>query len=340
MTAVAGLVLLFGVLLLAGAGTTAYRYAALRAEHPPQGKMVDVGGYRMRVQCEGPKGPVTLVWLPGSYSQALWLEHLHAAMKGEVRSCMIDRPGLGWADAGPFPRSVDIILSEIRAGLKGAGEHPPYVFAGHSMGGLYAANYAQRYPQDVKALVLLDPTPPDWFVEEAAVYGCDTEEGGAFNLYGSMFGLGAVHAINPLYSPFMNPIKRPIAKDWPLLVDWESRPVSLLSNASAMHYVCTHPFALVRTAGALGDIPVTMVVQTPDADWRKNAPPGLAPSEQANWTRAREAWRTAYVSYTSNGRLITAPAGATHQFPMTRPDFTLGVVRDALRRIEAPQSPR
>jgi pimeloyl-ACP methyl ester carboxylesterase len=38
----------------------------------------------------------------------------------------------------------------------------PYVLVGHSLGGLYARHYAQRYPGEVSGLVLLDPAHEDY----------------------------------------------------------------------------------------------------------------------------------------------------------------------------------
>src|SRR5262249_3915388 len=38
----------------------------------------------------------------------------------------------------------------------------PYLLVGHSLGGLYARHYAQRFPDEVAALLLLDPAHEDY----------------------------------------------------------------------------------------------------------------------------------------------------------------------------------
>ncbi len=43
-----------------------------------------------------------------------------------------------------------------------AGVPAPYLLVGHSLGGLYVQRYAQRFPDEVAALLFLDPAHEDW----------------------------------------------------------------------------------------------------------------------------------------------------------------------------------
>jgi hypothetical protein len=141
-----GLSALLGVLALLlaiGAGVDQLHLAAVLRANPPKGVMADLGGFRVRVLCEGPRTPSTLVWMPGGYAQALWLDPLHQKMKGEIRSCEVDRPGLGYSDLGPLPITTDHILATTHDALAKAGERGPFVIVGHSMGGMFAVNYVQ-----------------------------------------------------------------------------------------------------------------------------------------------------------------------------------------------------
>lgn len=72
-----------------------------------------------------------------------------------------DRPGYGDSDSVTGPRDPCSIASEERRLLLAAGLHPPYILVGHSLGGLYQYAYAKLYPEEVAALLLLDPTHPD-----------------------------------------------------------------------------------------------------------------------------------------------------------------------------------
>ncbi len=154
------------VVVLGGLGIGAVYHlvhlAGIRAALPPPGHLVDVGGYRIHVLAEGPRnGAATVVWMPGAHEAGYALYHLHAGLRGEARSVLIDRPGSGWSDPGPFPRTTARETEEIVRALAAAGERGPFVLVGHSFGGLLVANIARRYPQRVAAVVLLDATPPD-----------------------------------------------------------------------------------------------------------------------------------------------------------------------------------
>ena len=331
---VTGLVL--GILLLIGAGVSAARMASARADYRAPGKLVDVGGYRLHVLCEGPRTARTIVWLGGSYGQALWVQPSHKAMATTDRSCIVDRGGLGWSDTGPFPRTVDRIVAETRAALIGAGEKAPFVLIGHSFGGLYAANYASRFPRDVAGLVLLDPTAPGWIGLEGAG-GCPPGDGAPLTMIGTMFGLAYVDALNPLRSRAPNPTRDRLGALWEPLVAWELRPAARWSARSAMMEVCRNFYAIVRTPGALGDLPMLLIPQTPDpVQNAQYAPPGLTPAERQNYDRFMAYVPTEMAAMSSRSKVVFAPPGATHLFLDTQPAWTMAQVRGFLRSLDAP----
>ena len=70
------------------------------------------------------------------------------------------RPGYGNSEAAAVPRDGRTIVEELRAVLRFKGLRPPYVLVGHSLGGLYLQLFARSYPEEVKALVLVDALYP------------------------------------------------------------------------------------------------------------------------------------------------------------------------------------
>ena len=72
-----------------------------------------------------------------------------------------DRPGRGQHPFTGAPRDPCTIAAEQRALLQRAGLPPPYILVGHSLGGLYQFAYLRLYPDEVAAVVLIDPTHPD-----------------------------------------------------------------------------------------------------------------------------------------------------------------------------------
>jgi pimeloyl-ACP methyl ester carboxylesterase len=155
-------VLGIALVLSVGAVYHLFYVAQVRSAHPPPGRMIEVGGFRMHVLAEGDAhGRPPVVWMPGAHSGSYALHHLHAAWRKEGRSILIDRPGAGWSDAGPMPRTTPREVEEVVLALANAGETGPFIFAGHSFGGLLVANIARRYPDLTAAVVLIDATPPD-----------------------------------------------------------------------------------------------------------------------------------------------------------------------------------
>ncbi len=74
-----------------------------------------------------------------------------------------DRAGLGWSDPGPLPRDGRRIVAELHRALANAGLRGPYVFVGHSYGGLLARIFTDAYPDEVAGLVLAEPSSPALF---------------------------------------------------------------------------------------------------------------------------------------------------------------------------------
>jgi len=77
-------------------------------------------------------------------------------------SIIYDRAGTGWSEDADLPRSVDEVTDELHDLLGLVGGPPPHILVGHSLGAAYVHRYAQRFPTEVAALVLVEPAHPDW----------------------------------------------------------------------------------------------------------------------------------------------------------------------------------
>lgn len=72
-----------------------------------------------------------------------------------------DRPGYGRNESVDTPRDPCSVATELHTLLHAARLPPPYLLVGHSLGGLYQHAFARLYPDEVAAVLLLDPTHPD-----------------------------------------------------------------------------------------------------------------------------------------------------------------------------------
>jgi pimeloyl-ACP methyl ester carboxylesterase len=92
---------------------------------------------------------------------------LQDRLADETLVLVYDRAGYGASEPGPLPRDSGREMDELKALLEAASLPGPYVLVGHSLGGLNVQVFAARYPEDVAALVLLDPPPLGWLRGES-----------------------------------------------------------------------------------------------------------------------------------------------------------------------------
>ena len=132
----------------------------------PPGVLVDVGGKRMHVYTEG-SGERTLVFLSGGGTCAPMLDFksLYTLLSGDHRIAVVEKFGYGFSDISNRPRDIDSILEDTRSALLGAGVEGPYILCPHSMSGLEALRWAQKYPEEVSAVVGLDMAVPEAYEE-------------------------------------------------------------------------------------------------------------------------------------------------------------------------------
>ncbi len=120
-----------------------------------------MNGHRLHVYGEG-AGQPTLVFLSGSGTTAPTYDFrgLYRRLSGDYRTVVVERAGYGWSDHSNASRDITTVLAETRTALRASGHYPPYVLFPHSMSGLEALHWANRYPEEVVAIVGLDPSVP------------------------------------------------------------------------------------------------------------------------------------------------------------------------------------
>jgi pimeloyl-ACP methyl ester carboxylesterase len=125
------------------------------------GRMIDVGGHRLYIECTGSGGPAVILQAGLGASSSSWAG-IAPAVAATTTVCTYDRAGHGRSqEAGP--QDGIALASDLHTLLERAGVPGPYVLAAHSSGGPYIRVYAARYPDQVAGMVLLDSQPDDAF---------------------------------------------------------------------------------------------------------------------------------------------------------------------------------
>ena len=130
---------------------------------PPPGQLVDVGGWRLHINCTGEGRPAqpTVILESGLGDFSVEWSLVQPRVAQFARVCSYDRAGDGWSELGPHPRTLHQIVYELHVLLDRANLRPPYVLAGHSYGGWLVRLYAYAYPAEVAGLVLIDAGADD-----------------------------------------------------------------------------------------------------------------------------------------------------------------------------------
>ena len=132
------------------------------APYEARGMLVAAGeGRRLYLDCRGSGSPTVVLEGGLGEDAGSWGAVLEDASR-VTRTCAYDRANRGRSGARDRHTLVDAI-ADLRAALVAAGEAPPFVIVGHSLGDTYARVFAGRFPGDVAGLVLVEGFAPDRF---------------------------------------------------------------------------------------------------------------------------------------------------------------------------------
>jgi len=150
-----------GVLFLSalGGGYETYRETADAGSYAMPGRLIDVGGHKLHINCTGTGSP-TVVLEPGLGEPSTAMAWIAPDVAATTRVCVYDRAGRGWSESAGNAQDGDEVATDLHTLLDRAGEDGPYVLAGHSAGGLYVLDFARLYPDDVAGVALLDSMSP------------------------------------------------------------------------------------------------------------------------------------------------------------------------------------
>ena len=128
-------------------------------DYVPLGKLVEVSGRSLYLDCRGSGSP-TVVLENGLGTGADGWGFVLPRMAEKTRVCAYDRAGIARSEAAPR-RTVSEAVQELRELLRAAGERPPYVLVGMSLGGTHVRLFAGRHQDEIAGVVLVDAYFPD-----------------------------------------------------------------------------------------------------------------------------------------------------------------------------------
>lgn len=131
-----------------------------------KGTLVEVDHQKINVYTEG-DGQDTYVFMAGSGVAAPIheMKGLYSKFSQGHKIAVIERAGYGYSDVSKDERDIDRILAQTREALMKSGNKPPYILVPHSISGVEAIYWAQKYPEEIKGIIALDIGLPSQYVE-------------------------------------------------------------------------------------------------------------------------------------------------------------------------------
>jgi len=305
-----------------GAASAAYQQVAEvrdRRRFPPPGRLVDIGGRCLHLVDTGEGGPAVVI-IPGLADNVLqWLPVVWE-LQDQTRICVYDRAGMGWSDP-PWrgKRTIDGMAADLHDMLTAAGIRPPYILAGHSLGGIIARRFITRYPGSVNGLLLIDSIHEDqvrqfrWEGWQPA--GRSTKEH-AVRWQARILGLRRLAATFGL----LRGLDAEITREAPPEFADAARAIAL--SASQRRTVVRELYLAMRPMGEpahLGSLPLTVL--TADRPW----------PESAAWARIQ----AELAGLSSNSRHVSTKR-AGHHIHLDEPDLVIEAIRDLASRCAEP----
>jgi pimeloyl-ACP methyl ester carboxylesterase len=313
--------------ILVGAGyEQIMRWRATR-EYPAQGRLVDIGGRHMQIDCRGSGTPVVVFEAGLDTMGSLSWSAVHDAVAATTRACAYSRAGVMWSEpqAGKF--EPDNVARDLHALLLAAGERAPFIMVGHSLGGPYIMNFTRLYPQDVAGLVFVDASYPDQVERMTQAAGKKMDAGlGFFKIANALSWTGIPRLVAAHTESLKIPAQAKLAEGayvsrslGPALQELESLDATL-SAAGQLRQ--------------LGDRPLVVLTAT------KPYPAAMLKAMQMSneqGQRLQTAWKEMHdeeASWSHHSRHELVP-DATHYIQFDRPDIVIAAVREVVNDVRS-----
>jgi pimeloyl-ACP methyl ester carboxylesterase len=300
---------LLGILI--GAGTISERVSSRRdAERfPAPGRLVDIGGRRLHLQCSG-EGSPTVIFEAGGTGDSMQYASMRARVATRTRACTYDRAGMGWSDPRDEALDARALAGDLDRLLRAADLPPPYVFVAGSAGGLTVELYAREHRVNVAGLVWLDALTGEIADDLADADGFLVRRA---TLARALANVGVIRFFDPHgFAALPEQEREPAMARTYHRNPWNATHSIVVSRESSVR--------VLRQAPPLrDDVPLVVVVH--DRAEGAQAQPGVSPRWRAAQAR--------FAARSRRGKLVVAE-GSGHHPEQDRPDLVEAAIVEVL----------
>lgn len=285
----------------------------------PPGKMVDIGGRKIQIDCRGMGKPTVVLESGLGTSGSLDWSFVQNQIAKTTRTCAYSRAGIMWSDPHDAPDVAKAIAEDLHTTLANAGETGPFVMVGHSLGGPYNMTYTKYYGAEVAGLVFIDSSHPDQlsgFESIVAKYQSTSSHPKKVRPSHKL-----LTRFDQLQSVFSTVFAYAVTSEAASQKESEAL-VQTLAEAGTIRQLDNRP-TIVLTAGI-------------SLSTEEQATIGITPEE---YEQHRIAWRLLQAdmaTWSSNSQHLIVP-DAGHHIHIDRPDVVIAAVRSAVSKVRKQQ---
>jgi pimeloyl-ACP methyl ester carboxylesterase len=328
MYSVAAIVSLIVLVLIVGVVYEMMSRSRAAHEFPVQGRLVDIGGRRIQLDCRGTGSPTVVFEAGLDINGSLSWSAVHDEIAKTTRACAYSRAGIMWSDPTDGPQNGKTIAEDLHATLAKAGEQPPFVLVGHSLGGPYIMTYTKYFGQDVAGLVFVDSSHPDQVRRFKAVTSYSPPGMITLIKAGAAFAWSGAVRLVPMSSKGV-PNQPPQA----VRAMAAYAPTSLGSMLKEIESM-DETLAEAGSFRQLGKRPLYVLTSTAPLPQEALVALKLTPEQGRQYKEVWQGMHDDEASWSSNSRhRLVADAG--HYIQFDRPDIVIEAVRSVVESVRA-----
>jgi len=294
----------------------------LAKHYPAPGQMVDVGGYKMHINCIG-QGSPTVILAAGTADFSTTWAYVQPEVARFTRVCSYDRAGMGWSEPSPLPLTANTIVEELHTLLVNANVERPYVLVGHSLGGMHMRMYAHNYPDEVLGLVQVDALHEDQFVHNPEFADANLYNAGQFGMLSLLNSTGLM-ALAPHSIPNLG-LPADTYAQWQASLATSSYFKTTIAELNTMDEISAEVRDLkIRS---FEDLPLIVLS---GGHW--DSMQGISDAENQKTWGVWKALQSELAALSSEGKQIIAEQSG-HMIQFDQPGLVIDVIREMVKSI-------
>lgn len=296
---------------------------------PPPGKLVDIGGRRIQLDCRGTGSPTVIFEAGLDMKGSLSWSAVHDEIAKSTRACAYSRAGIMWSDPHDGPRNGKSIAEDLHVALNNAGEKGPFVMVGHSLGGPYIMTFTKYFGAEVAGLVFVDASHPEQVQRFKAIPTISEPKITQFvNRVGATLNwTGAVRAVAASYERMPNLPER---------VDQAVKAYASTSLGPMLkeNEASEQTLAEAGTFRDLGHRPIFVLTAMAPIQERVRSNLKMTDDQAKQFQEIWKQMHEEQASWSSQSQHQVVP-DAEHYIQFDRPDVVIAAVRSVVEKIRA-----